>query len=250
MYKFFVKEEQIENEYINICGKDVNHINNVLRLQVKDKILVTNQEIGVTYNCEITEINKDKVVCKIFNKVEKTTESSINVTLFQGLPKADKMEYIIQKTTELGVKKIVPVCMNRCIVKLDEKDSLKKLERWKKIAQTASEQSKRDIIPQIGGMEKLKNICQYIDDFDLFLVAYENEKTISLKNILNEFKTQANKTAVDIAIVIGPEGGLEEQEIELLYNSGAKIVSLGKTILRTETAPIVMLGNIIYELDD
>ena len=254
MPKFFVKNNQIKNELIEIQGEDVNHISNVLRLQKEDIITITDKETSNSYNTQILELSKEKVICQIIEKIQDTTESKVKVTIFQGLPKADKMELIIQKTTELGVNKIAPVFMKRCIVKLEGKDSIKKIERWRKIAEVASKQSGRDIIPTIENVENIKKVCEYIKDFDLFLVAYENEEENSLKNELTNFKakiTKGNEESIEykIGILIGPEGGIDIDEINILKEAGAKIVSLGKRILRTETAPIAMLSNIIYELE-
>ena len=254
MPKFFVENSQIKNELIEIQGEDVNHISNVLRLQKEDIITITDKDTSNSYNTYIVELNKEKVICKIIEKIEDTTESKVRVTIFQGLPKADKMELIIQKTTELGVNKIVPVSMKRCIVKLEGKDSIKKIERWRKIAEVASKQSGRDVIPNIENVENIKKVCENIKYFDLFLVAYENEKENSLKNELTNFKINLSKEKEEcveykIGILIGPEGGIDIEEINLLKEAGAKTVSLGKRILRTETAPITMLSNIIYELE-
>lgn len=154
------------------------------------------------------------------------------------------MELIIQKTTEIGVKKIVPVAMERSIVKLNEKDAKKKIERWQKIAEVAAKQSKRDIIPKIENVIKISDLCSEISQYDLFIVAYEDEKEIMLKQILKQ-----NKETKKIGVLVGPEGGIDGKEIEKLVENGAKIVSLGKRILRTETAPITIASNIVYEFE-
>ena len=287
MPKFFVKNEQIKNYSITIIGDDVNHIVNVLRMKKGDEIQVCNRDTGDNYNTEITQYSKNEVECEIKEKINETTESNVNITLFQGIPKFEKMELIIQKNTEVGVKNIVPVIMERTIVKLDEKIAGKKLERWQKIAEIAAKQSMRDIIPQVKNIIKLKDVN--IDEFDAVLVAYENEEHNMLKTELKKLETEFaeklmnveninqeeknEKTNADnakitknyhdnntnnikeavsqynIAIVIGPEGGISEKEIELLKEKGAKFVSLGRRILRTETAGIVMSGNIMYELE-
>lgn len=170
---------------------------------------------------------------------------NIDITIYQGLPKADKMELIIQKTTEIGVKKIVPVAMERSIVKLNEKDAKKKIERWQKIAEVAAKQSKRDIIPKIQNIIKISDLCNEIKEYDLFLVAYENEEKITLKQILKQ-----NKETKKIGVLVGPEGGIDNKEIEKLLQNGAKVVSLGKRILRTETAPITIVSNLVYEFEN
>ena len=247
MSKFFVASKQIQNEEIYIKDDDVNHIANVLRLKKDDKILVCDKDVGVTYQTQITQISKNMVVCRILNKIQENTESKIKVSIFQGLPKADKMEYIIQKTTEIGVKSIIPVEMRRCEVKLDEKDGKKKIQRWQKIAEVAAKQSGRDIIPDIQDIINIDELTNMINQFDLVIVAYEEEKNVTLKQILKNIPTSSKN--LEIGIVIGPEGGIENQEIEKLKSKGAKIITLGSRILRTETAPIVMLSNIMYELE-
>lgn len=245
MSKFFVKENQINNDKIHILGEDVNHIANVLRMKKEDEVQICNQETGENYITKIISFSKDKIECEIVKKIIETVESNVDITLFQGIPKFDKMELIIQKNTEVGVKKIVPVLMERTVVKLDEKTANKKIERWQKIAEVAAKQSMRDIIPEIENIVKLKDITK--QDYDVVLVAYENEEKNMLKQ---ELKKLQGKDRYKIAIVIGPEGGISEKEIEILKNMGASFVSLGKRILRTETAGIVMSGNIMYELED
>ncbi len=155
------------------------------------------------------------------------------------------MELIIQKTTEIGVKKIIPVAMERSIVKLNEKDGKKKIERWQKIAEVAAKQSKRDIIPKIENIIKISDLCSEIKAYELFIVAYENEEEITLKQVLQE-----NRGTRKIGVLIGPEGGIDEKEIEKLVQNGAKTISLGKRILRTETAPITIASNIVYEFEN
>lgn len=252
MSKFFVKTEQINNNDIVIIGDDVNHIINVLRMKKTDKVQICNQDTGDNYNAEIVNYSKNEVECKIISKINETTESNVHITLFQGIPKFEKMELIIQKNTEVGIKSIVPVIMERTVVKLDEKIASKKLERWQKIAEIAAKQSMRDIIPQIGNITKLKDIDT--TEFDAVLVAYENEEHNMLKTELQklEKKIKSNNSSeqqYNIAIVIGPEGGISEKELGMLAEKNAKFVSLGKRILRTETAGVVMAGNIIYELE-
>lgn len=252
MSKFFVKTEQINNNDIVIIGDDVNHIINVLRMKKTDEIQICNQDTGDNYNAEIVNYSKNEVECKIISKINETTESNVHITLFQGIPKFEKMELIIQKNTEVGIKSIVPVIMERTVVKLDEKIASKKLERWQKIAEIAAKQSMRDIIPQIGNITKLKDIDT--TEFDAVLVAYENEEHNMLKTELQklERKIKSNNSSeqqYNIAIVIGQEGGISEKELVMLAEKNAKFVSLGKRILRTETAGVVMAGNIIYELE-
>lgn len=249
MSKFFVTEQQIFNNQITIVGEDVNHIINVLRMKKDDKLQICNQETGENYIAKITNSSKSIVECEIQRKLEKTTESNVNITLFQGIPKFEKMELIIQKNTELGVKKIVPVIMERTIVKLDEKIATKKLERWQKIAEIAAKQSMRDIIPDIGNIIKIKDINS--NDYNAIFVAYEKEEHNMLKTELKKLqRDNASYKNYNIAIIIGPEGGISEKEIDELKEKNVTFVSLGKRILRTETAGLVMSGNIIYELEE
>ena len=242
MPKFFVSSEQIKDNIIEIVGIDVNHITNVLRLNIDDEINICNKETGDNYLAKIIKEDKEKIVCQVLEK-SKTEEDGTKITIFQGLPKADKMELIIQKCTELGVSKITPVQMDRSIVKFDAKNEIKKIERWQKIAEAASKQCKRNSICKINSITNIKNICNTIKDYDILLVPYENEKNNSFKGILKTLKGDNLK----IAILIGPEGGFSLQEIELLRNNGANIITLGKRILRTETVAIAMVSSIMYE---
>ena len=253
MPKFFVKQEQINGDIIIIQGQDVNHIKKVLRAKIGDELQICNSQNGENFLCDIKEIENEKILCKIKQKIEEKVESNIEVTVFQGLPKADKMEYIIQKSVELGVYDITPVEMKRCVVKLNEKDKNKKELRWQKISEVAAKQCGRDIIPQINKIINIKNICELIKKYDIVLVAYENEKEKTLKEQLTLIKEKMQKMEKDelikIGIVIGPEGGLEEQDVEILKENGAKIITLGKRILRTETVALNVLSVIMYELE-
>jgi 16S rRNA (uracil1498-N3)-methyltransferase len=248
MYKFFVPGNQIEEDIINIIGTDVNHISNVLRLKIDDEILVTNKDNEKTYLSKIVKFSKENIICRIIKNKEDTTESNIYIDIYQGLPKSDKMEYIIQKTTELGVKNIIPVDMERCVVKIDKKSESKKIERWQKISEVAAKQSKRDYIPKIGNIIKIEDICNITSKYDIILLAYEDENKTTIKDELKRIK-QKSDNKLKIGIIIGPEGGLSEKEVNKLISSGIKCVSLGKRILRTETAPIVMVSDIIYEFE-
>ena len=197
MSKFFVKENQINNDKIHILGEDVNHIANVLRMKKEDEVQICNQETGENYITKIISFSKDEIECEIVKKIIETVESNVDITLFQGIPKFDKMELIIQKNTEVGVKKIVPVLMERTVVKLDEKTANKKIERWQKIAEVAAKQSMRDIIPEIENIIKLQDITK--QDYDVVLVAYENEEKNMLKQ---ELKKLQGKDRYKIAILI------------------------------------------------
>lgn len=248
MSKFFVREKQIFNNSIEILDDDVNHIKNVLRLNVGEEIKICNQDSSKNYNCKILEISSKKVICEIIEELNNKTEGNVELYIFQGLPKADKMELIIQKGTELGVTEFIPVNMKRCIVKFDKKDEIKKIERWNKISEVAAKQSGRDIIPKVRSLENVSVIENQVKDFDLFLVAYEMEKDNYIKNELKKLKSL--KDNYKIAVLIGPEGGLDLLEVEKLKLAGAKVISLGTRILRTETVALQVSSIIMYELEN
>lgn len=248
MPRFFIKTEQIKDHEIIIIGEDVNHIKNVLRKKVGDKLEICNQETGNIFECEISEIKEEQIVNHIINE-DKSQENKILVDIFQGLPKADKMELIIQKSIELGANSITPVEMQRCVVKLDSKSENKKIERWQKIAESAAKQSGRSTIPQIHRMVKLEDIIKLKNEYDAIIICYENEKENYIKKELLKIKKQ-NKPQNRIAIVIGPEGGLDEKEVEYLKQQKATIVTLGDRILRTETVALNLLSIIMYEFEE
>ena len=251
MPKFFVKSEQIKEKEIIIKGQDVNHIKNVLRAKVGEKIEIGNNEKQENFLCEIIELNKEQIVCNILKKLDSKAESKAQITIIQGIPKADKMELIIQKSTELGVKEITPVNMERCIVKVNGKDETKKIERWQKIAEVAAKQSGRDIIPNVNNIIKLRDIEKILADYDCVLVAYEKEENNTLKHeLLNLKEKMKQKSNLKIAILIGPEGGISEPEIDCLKQIGAKVITLGKRILRTETVALAISSIILYELEN
>ena len=256
MPKFFVQETQVNKGIITIEGKDVNHIKNVLRKKEKDEIEIcimpeNKEEKGKDTISEILEIKEESIKCKIKEYEEKDVEGNIEVTIYQGLPKSDKMELVIQKSTELGVYKIAPVEMKRCVVKLKGKDAEKKVARWQKISEVAAKQCGRSIIPQIEKIVTVGDICKNIQNFNKVIVAYEEEKEKNLKTELKQLKEILKADEVlKIAIVIGPEGGIDYSEIEQLEKAGASIVTLGKRILRTETVALNVLSNIMYEFTE
>lgn len=246
MPRFFVKTEQIREKEIIIVEEDVKHIKNVLRKQIGDILEICNQQTGTTYKCEIIYLQDDKILTNIIDE-NYNEENKIQVDIYQGLPKADKMELIIQKSIELGVNAIIPVEMKRCIVKLDSKSESKKIDRWQKIAESAAKQSGRNFVPEIRNIAKIEEIANLTNTYDSIIVCYENEKENYIKNELLKLK---NKENVKIAVVIGPEGGLEETEVEFLKQSGASVVTLGNRILRTETVALNLLSIIMYELEN
>ena len=250
MPRFFVKNNQINNDKITIIDEDVKHIKNVLRKQIGDKIEVCNQDTGNSYKCEIEIIAENEIETKIIEE-QKNIQEKIKVDIYQGLPKSDKMELIIQKSVELGVYDIIPIEMKRCVVKVNEKDKQKKLQRWQKISEVAAKQCGRNIIPKIKPILNLKNICNMLKEYDIVLLAYEKEEKITIKQELNNIKENLNNNSkFKIAVIIGPEGGISTEEVELLQKNGAKSITLGKRILRTETVALNVLSVIMYELEN
>lgn len=202
MPKFFVSNNQVKNNIVNIYGTDIDHIKKVLRKNVNDEIIICNKDIGQDYLCKILKMG-DSIECEIVNKINGNTEPNVLVTIYQGLPKFDKMELVIQKSVELGAYDIIPLELNRCVVKLKEKDKDKKIQRWQKISEVAAKQCGRSHIPNIGNVQNLNQIYEEFDKYDLVLVAYENEKENTLKKQLNVLKNRDN---LRIAVIIGPEG--------------------------------------------
>lgn len=242
---FYVKNEQINGEDAYIEGEDVRHIKDVLRYAVNDNLDICDEN-GVKYITKINNMAKEKISLKILEVSSETSEPSINITLFQGLPKSDKLEMIIQKCTELGVSEIVPVITDRVIVKIDEKSASKKVERWNKIALEAGKQSGRQKIPKIKNINNLKNLIENISKYDILLLPYECEKEITLKSVLRNLDANVK----NIAIMIGPEGGFSENDLKLLDLPNVKKVTLGPRILRTETAGLATVTMVLYELQD
>ena len=249
MSKFFVRDEQIDNDIIKIQGPDVNHIKNVLRQKVGDEIIICNSDKENTYLCDITKIEKEIIECKIARELE-DFKSNIKVTIMQGLPKKDKMDLVIQKSVELGCYDIQPVDMERCIVKYEEKDKRKKLERWQKISEVAAKQCDRNFIPKVNNIMTLKNICNLLHEYDIVILAYEKEEKTKLKEVLKRIKEKYGESERKIAVIIGPEGGISPKEVEMIKeNNNVITVTLGKRILRTETVALNVLSIIMYELE-
>lgn len=247
MPKFFVKNNQIKDDLIFIHGEDVNHISNVLRMQVGSEIIICDVDTANNYLVKIENISKTEIICSICETLDSVAESNVEVDIYQGLPKSDKMELIIQKSVELGVKEIIPIEMKRCVVKLNEKDKIKKVERWNKISEVAAKQSGRDVIPLISNVRNIKDIVENFEQYDVMLVCYENEENVFLKDVLKTIDKSNQK--IRIGVVIGPEGGIDISEIDFLKQHGAKIVSLGNRILRTETVSLSILSIIMYEFE-
>lgn len=243
MHRFFVGKEQITDDLIEIVGTDVKHIKDVIRLRLKEKIEIASD--GITYICEIESILKDKIITRIIDKTEGVNESAVDIILYQGLAKGSKMDLIIQKCTEVGVKEFYPVATHRSVVKIkDIKKEQSKVERWNSIADEAAKQSKRDILPKVQKIISFDKLIEILKDKDNIIVPYEDEENKTIKTGLNNIKGNS------IHLIIGPEGGFEPSEIEDLKDIGADIVTLGSRILRTETAGIVAATIILYELGD
>ncbi len=242
MYQFFVEPSQIntEEKRVVIIGPDVNHIKNVLRMKPGEEVKISNGRDGREYSCAILEISDTAVILELRFIKEEGTELPVTVTLYQGLPKADKMELIIQKCVELGITRIVPVAMKRSIVKLDEKKSDSKTARWQSIAEAAAKQSKRGIITEICPVMGFDEAVRAAFRSDIKLLPYEladNKAMDETRKILENLKV-----GQDISIFIGPEGGFDDSEIEKAVSAGFKTITLGKRILRTETAGMTVMS--------
>ncbi|MBR5473339.1 MAG: 16S rRNA (uracil(1498)-N(3))-methyltransferase [Clostridia bacterium] len=232
MYNFFVNIENKKDGRYFIVGSDFNHIKNVLRMNVGEQFFVSCE--GTSDLCELESIETDTVIAKIIEENYQNTDLPIKIHLFQGLPKSDKLELIIQKTVELGVASITPVAMKRSIVKIDDKKKKSKRERWQAIAEAAAKQSKRTSIPEVCDVLSYKEMLGVAKDLDLLLVPYEcAEGMAATKDALSKIKG-----GMSVGIIIGPEGGFEPKEIDAALEIGGKVISLGSRILRTETAAI------------
>ena len=246
MYQFFVEPEQICDSIITITGGDVNHIKNVLRMKPGEEISISNGVDGKEYRCGILSMEEEKVVCELRFVKEDGLELSARVYLFQGLPKADKMELIIQKAVELGVYEIIPVAAKRCVVKLEEKKAASKIARWQGIAEAAAKQSKRRIVPKVGNVMTFGEAIQRAASMDVRLIPYELAEGMGRTKEL----IKGIQPGQDIAVFIGPEGGFEKAEIERALAAGVEPVTLGKRILRTETAGLTVMAWIMYRLEE
>ena len=245
MYHFFVEPGQIQGTQIYITGKDVNHIKNVLRMRIGEEISVGNGIDGKEYRCVIDSFEEDSVNCKLLFIKEDGVELPVKVALFQGLPKADKMELIIQKAVELGVYEIIPVATKRCVVKLDAKKEASKIARWQAIAEAAAKQSKRAVVPQIRPVMTMQEAIKAASEMEHRIIPYELAEGMAKTKEVFESFTPGNS----VAVFIGPEGGFEEKEVDAATEAGIHPVSLGKRILRTETAGFTVLAWIMYELE-
>lgn len=243
MFNFFIEEGNRHNNRYMISGADFNHIKNVLRMKIGDEFLVS--ENNVSNLCRIESFEGECVIAEIIEEKFQDTSLPVKIFLFQGLPKSDKMELIIQKAVELGVEGIIPVEMNRCVVKLDDKKKKSKRERWQAIAESAAKQSKRTSIPKVYDVLSYKQALKMASELDLFMVPYECKDGMeSTRNALAKIKNNSS-----VGILIGPEGGFELNEIDSATNTGGITVSLGKRILRTETAAITAVGMCMLHIE-
>ena len=245
MYQFFVEPSQIQGNNIVITGGDVNHIKNVLRMKPGDEIAVKSGTEDKEYRCEIASLSDAEICCKLRFIKEEGVELPARVYLFQGLPKGDKMELVVQKAVELGVYEIIPVATSRSIVKLDEKKAKSRIARWQGIAEAAAKQSKRAVIPQIGNVMTMSEAVSYANSMDVKIIPYELAEAMErTKELFDSIPVGSS-----VAIFIGPEGGFTEEEISLARNYGINPVTLGKRILRTETAGFVVLSWLMYHFE-
>lgn len=236
MYNFFAEKNCRKDNCYYISGSDFNHIKNVLRMDIGNSFLVS--ENGVSNLCEIKAFEGECVVAEIVEENYQDTNLPAKIYLFQGLPKSDKLELIIQKAVELGVEEIIPVEMSRCVVKLDDKKKKSKVQRWQAIAESAAKQSKRTSVPLVGDVLSFREAVKKASELDCFMVPYENKDGMkATKEALAEIKKGCS-----IGIMIGPEGGFEKSEIDYAISAGGKTISLGKRILRTETAAITSVA--------
>ena len=243
MYNFFITKENKIGDKVSIFGTDYNHIKNVLRMKEGDEFLVSLEH--TSHLCTIESLTDTEIIAVITKENFQDTSLPVSITLFQGLPKSDKLELIIQKAVELGVDEITPVQMERCIVKLDDKKQDGKVSRWQAIAESAAKQSKRTCIPTVNAPLSFNKMLEKAKTYDLFIVPYESENGMqSTKDTLSLIKSGHK-----IGVLIGPEGGFSQKEITLAKEQGAKIVSLGKRILRTETAAITAVGMIMLHAE-
>lgn len=247
MARFFVSPGQIGPASVSIFDGDVNHIRKVLRMKEGDELTVSDGN-GTDYFCRIRSISEEVVVCDIVDSWTSYVELPVKLHLFQGLPKADKMELIIQKAVELGAYEIVPVAMSRSIVKLDEKKAGKKTARWQGISESGAKQSGRAIIPEVKSPMSYKNALEYAKTLDAIIVPYEKADGIEVSRELIS-KLCSDENIKSIGIFIGPEGGFAEKEVEQALEAGATPITLGRRILRTETAGLAVLSILMYQLE-
>ena len=244
MQRFFVTPGQVGEQEIYIEGSDVNHMKNVLRLKTGEEVMVSDGD-NRQYRCAVKEYPAGRAVLEILEAGDVDTELPSKIYLFQGLPKQDKMELIVQKAVELGVCQVIPVETKRCVVKLDDKKAAKKLQRWQQIAESAAKQAGRGYIPKVADVMPFPSALELAGELDVCLIPYELAEGMEYTRSVIE----AIRPGQSVGIFIGPEGGFEREEVDLALSSGAKALTLGKRILRTETAGLAVLSVLMYHLE-
>ena len=244
MQHFFVDASQVSEETIRIEGTDVNHMKNVLRMRIGEEVTVSDGQ-GKEYLCQVRDFEEEQVQLKIVETKASDAELPSKIYLFQGLPKADKMELVIQKAVELGAFEVIPVAMKRSVVKLDAKKAESKVKRWNAIAESAAKQSKRSILPQVSDVVTFAQAVKMAENCQIKLLPYECADGMEKTKRLIENITPGQ----DIAVFIGPEGGFDLDELGLAKEAGCEIITLGKRILRTETAGMMLLSVLMYHLE-
>lgn len=253
MQHFFVEPSRIVGNEVRITGEDVGHIRRVLRMKEGEELSVGNGIDDTEYRCQIDHFTDDEVVCKIRFIKEEGVELPARIYLFQGLPKSDKMELIVQKAVELGVYEIIPVATKRAVVKLDDKKAKSKVARWQAVSEAAAKQSKRAVVPRVHDLMTMQEAVAYAKRMDAKAIPYELSRGMDATREWLAFAadtvSSAEDNAASIAVFIGPEGGFEESEIELAKEAGITPISLGRRILRTETAGLTILSILMYQLE-
>ena len=244
MHHFFVTPQQISGDKIRIEGGDVNHMKNVLRMKLHEKAEISDGE-SRTYLCEVEAYEEDVAVLHILEEMEADTEPASKLYLFQGLPKSDKMELIVQKALELGVYQVIPVAMKRSVVRLDDKKATKKADRWNSIAESAAKQAGRSRIPEVTMPLSYNEALKMAEELDVTLLPYELAGGMEVtREVIRQIKSGQS-----VGIFIGPEGGFEPEEVDAAVSMGAKVITLGRRILRTETAGLATLAVLMFELE-
>lgn len=247
MYQFFIEPDNIKIDEVWITDpQDVNHIRNVLRMKKGEQVSLCCETKGKEYICKIEEMDGNLIRASIVDINGESRELPVKITLFQGLPKSDKMELIIQKAVELGASEIVPMATKRAVVKLDAKKAVKKVQRWNEIAKSAAKQSKRGLIPEVKPVMSFKEAINYGKNMDMLLIPYEDAKGITYsREVVENVKNKKS-----LGIYIGPEGGFPEEEVSFAMEAGAEPITLGHRILRTETAGMALLSILMFMLEE
>lgn len=243
MQRYFLDADAFSGDQVRFSGDELHHISRVMRYTAGDRVIACNG-VGQALIVEFTQVNKDEATARVVEELTENRELPVEITLAQGLAKGEKMDMIVQKATEMGATRIIPFTSSRTIVKLNDKKESNRIVRWQKIAKEAAEQAHRNLVPEISEVITYKELLKVGQDYDLALIAYEQEQQQKLSDHLNNHSTGSK-----ILVVIGPEGGFSEEEVSQAVNNGINSVSLGKRILRTETAGISGLAIIGYHFE-